>query len=104
MYENYRELKIERRGRILRITIENPPLNPTTPVSHRELSRIFEDINHDRETDVVVLTGAGERAFSAGGDVGKMVERYEKQTMPCGMTRWRKRATSSMACCGLKSR
>ncbi|MFM2100176.1 MAG: hypothetical protein RLZZ366_1715 [Pseudomonadota bacterium] len=77
MYEKYRELKIERRGRILVVTLDNPPLNPTTPVSHRELSQIFEDINHDRDTDVVVLTGAGERAFSAGGDVGKMVERYE---------------------------
>ena len=78
MYEKYRELKVERRGRILVVTIENPPLNPTTEVSHRELSRIFEDINHDRETDVVVLTGAGERAFSAGGDVAKMVERFEQ--------------------------
>jgi enoyl-CoA hydratase len=77
VYEKYRELKIERRGRILVITLDNPPLNPTTPVSHRELSQVFEDINHDRETDVVVLTGAGERAFSAGGDVSKMVERYE---------------------------
>ena len=78
MYEKYRELKIERRGRILVVTIDNPPLNPTTEVSHRELSKIFEDINHDRDTDVVVLTGAGERAFSAGGDVAKMVERYEQ--------------------------
>jgi enoyl-CoA hydratase len=77
VYEKYRELKIERRDRILVITLDNPPLNPTTPVSHRELSQIFEEINHDRDTDVVVLTGAGERAFSAGGDVGKMVERYE---------------------------
>jgi enoyl-CoA hydratase len=79
VYEKYRELKIERRGRILVITLDNPPLNPTTPVSHRELSQIFEEINHDRDTDVVVLTGAGERAFSAGGDVSKMVERYETQ-------------------------
>jgi enoyl-CoA hydratase len=79
VYEKYRELKIERRGRILVITLDNPPLNATTPVSHLELSQIFEEINHDQETDVVVLTGAGERGFSAGGDVARMVERYETQ-------------------------
>jgi enoyl-CoA hydratase len=79
VYETYRELKIERRGRILVITLDNPPLNAITPVSHLELSRIFEEINHDPDTDVVVLTGAGERGFSAGGDINRMVDRYEQQ-------------------------
>lgn len=78
MYEKYKELKISRRGRILTVTMDNPPMNATTPVSHRELAMIFEEINHDRDTDVVVLTGGGERAFSAGGDIVAMLDRYEK--------------------------
>lgn len=78
MYESYKELKIERRDRILVVTLDNPPMNTSTPVMHTELSRIFYDINHDPETAVVVLTGAGERAFSAGGDVNGMLDRIER--------------------------
>src|SRR6516164_6907994 len=77
MYEAYQALKLERRGRILVITLDNPPMNASTPGLHRELSRIFYDINDDADTAVVVLTGAGERAFSAGGDINLMARRQE---------------------------
>jgi enoyl-CoA hydratase len=75
MYENYKALKIERRGRVLVVTMDNPPMNSSTPEMHGELSHIFRTINRDHETAVVVLTGGGERAFSAGGDISRMVER-----------------------------
>ena len=77
MYENYEELQIEQRGKILVITMNNPPMNSSTPKSHTELSRIFEEINHDPSVNVVVLTGAGERAFSAGGDIDGMIDRIK---------------------------
>jgi enoyl-CoA hydratase len=76
-YETYSALRIERRGRILVITLDNPPMNAITPKMHEELSRIFGDINHDPEVGVVVLTGAGDRAFSAGGDIDNMIRRIE---------------------------
>ena len=77
MYEGIKNLKLEKRGTILVITMDNPPMNSPSPDDHTELSQIFELINHDRETNVVVLTGAGEKAFSAGGDIKRMMERYE---------------------------
>jgi enoyl-CoA hydratase len=77
MYESYQALKIERRGRVLWVTLDNPPMNAMTPAMHNELSRIFADINHDRETTVVVLSGGGAKAFSAGGDVNRMIQRIE---------------------------
>jgi len=77
MYERYQALKIERRGRVLWITLDNPPMNAIPPDMHNELSRIFTDINNDPETAVVVLTGAGEKAFSAGGDINRMITRIE---------------------------
>jgi enoyl-CoA hydratase len=77
VYENYSELKIERRGKILVVTLDNPPMNASTSGSHAELARIFEEINHDHETNVVVLTGTGTRAFSAGGDIDRMIERIQ---------------------------
>ena len=35
---------------------------------HKELAQIFDQIKYDDEAKVVVLTGAGDRTFSAGGD------------------------------------
>ncbi|MGH8444087.1 MAG: enoyl-CoA hydratase/isomerase family protein [Solimonas sp.] len=76
MYESYRSLKIERRGAILVVTLDNPPTNAADLGTHRELSTIFEDIAHDDETRVVVVTGAGSRAFSAGGDIDVMIDQF----------------------------
>ena len=71
MYESYKSLKFERRGKVLTVTIDNPPLNGVSPELHEELSCVFYDIARDPEASVVVLTGAG-RAFSAGGDIRAM--------------------------------
>ena len=58
--------------------MDNPPTNSMTPELHNELSRIFIDINRDAEAVVVVLTGAGERGFSSGGDPKNMARRIEE--------------------------
>lgn len=78
MYENIKGLKLERRGRVLVITIDNPPMNAMTPLMHTELSFIFGEINRDPDTAVVVLTGAG-KAFSAGGDVNALAAKAERK-------------------------
>ena len=67
-YEGYRTLRFERRGRVLRVTIDRPKaLNAVDDDMHEDLSRVFDEINRDEGCDVVVLTGAG-KAFCAGGD------------------------------------
>jgi enoyl-CoA hydratase len=80
MYDSYQLLKTERRGRVLIVTIDRPPLNASNMVMHRELSTIFFDIARDDETNVVVLTGAG-KAFCAGGDLNEMKKRMEDQRL-----------------------
>ena len=70
-YKNYHALKFERRGKVLIVTMDNPPLNAASPQLHEELSYVFYDIARDPDCSVVVLTGAG-RAFSAGGDIELM--------------------------------
>lgn len=76
MYEGYQQLRIERRGRILVVTMDNPPVNTVSVQMHGELSRIFFDINRDPEAAVVVLTGTG-KSFTSGGDIKAMRERLE---------------------------
>jgi len=78
MYETYEYLLIERRGRVLVVTMNNPPLNPMTPRLHYELSTIFRDIQRDDETAVVVLTGA-DRGFSAGGNINSLIAGLDDQ-------------------------
>ncbi len=72
LFTDYRSIKFVRRGRILEATLDRPEkLNAIDEVLHTELAKLFVDISHDSECDVVILTGAG-RAFSAGGDIDWM--------------------------------
>lgn len=65
---DYKCLDIGRRDRVLTITLNRPEkLNAIDGVLHEELSRVFDEVNRDRDVDVVILTGTG-RAFCAGGD------------------------------------
>jgi enoyl-CoA hydratase len=75
-YSAYKHLSIERRDRILTLTLNRPPMNPIHYELHEELSRIFYQVQVDHESDVVILTGAGE-VFSAGGDIPMMQKRID---------------------------
>jgi enoyl-CoA hydratase len=51
------------------ITLNDPPLNLNSPASLRELWETLEKLARDPRVRVLVLTGAGGRAFSAGSDL-----------------------------------
>jgi len=52
------------------MTINRPDvMNATNARLHWELTKIWDVIQHDDKTKNVVVTGAGDRAFSAGGDL-----------------------------------
>lgn len=73
-YAHYTEhLSIATEGRVLRVTLNNPEkLNANTGPMHWALSRLWDDVDADPEVLCVVFTGAGDRAFSAGGDPAQM--------------------------------
>jgi enoyl-CoA hydratase len=76
----YNALSFARRGRVLEITINRPEsLNAVDAELHTELARIFVELDEDRESDVIILTGAG-RAFCAGGDVNWMQDAIDDPT------------------------
>lgn len=55
--------------RVLQVSIERPPLNVLDLATLTDLDRIIAESAPDPSIDVVVLQGAGQRAFSAGVDV-----------------------------------
>ena len=70
-YEDYQHLLFDPQGGgVLLVTLNRPEvLNATNARMHYELTQVWATIDQDPETDVVVVTGAGDRAFSAGGDL-----------------------------------
>jgi crotonobetainyl-CoA hydratase len=62
--------RAERDGHVLTVTIARPEvMNAIHPPASRELSAVFDDFVADPELWVAILTGAGDRAFSAGNDL-----------------------------------
>ena len=67
---SFRFATYEKRGRIAYITINRPEvMNALHLEAHLELKEIWEDFRDDPEVWVAILTGAGDRAFSAGNDL-----------------------------------
>jgi cyclohexa-1,5-dienecarbonyl-CoA hydratase len=62
-------VQIDKSARTARLTIHRPPLNVLDIGLLRELDGILTQIESDTSLNIVVLRGAGERAFSAGVDI-----------------------------------
>jgi enoyl-CoA hydratase/carnithine racemase len=46
-----------------------------------DIRQALAEFRHDREVGVVVLTGAGERAFAAGVDIGELRQRIALEAL-----------------------
>ena len=65
-------ITIERRGRVAILTINRPDkLNALNSAVHREGIAALDELRADSEIRVVVITGAGEKAFIAGADISE---------------------------------
>jgi enoyl-CoA hydratase/carnithine racemase len=66
----YQFARFEKKGRIAVVTINRPErMNALHPPANFELHEIWNEFERDPELWVGVLTGAGDRAFSAGNDL-----------------------------------
>jgi enoyl-CoA hydratase/carnithine racemase len=73
---SYEFVTYEKRDRVATITLNRPQvMNALHLEAHLELKEIWEDFRDDPEVWVAILTGAGERAFSAGNDLKVTAER-----------------------------
>lgn len=90
----------EKKDRIAYITINRPEaMNAMDPETYTELSEAWSDVRDDPDVWVAIITGAGDRAFSAGADlkktIGRPVEAWhfwqtqEEQILNRGLEVWK---------------
>lgn len=66
--------KWEIRDRVAVITIDRPPMNTLSRDMLVELEGILDQVEPDEAVGCLLITGAGDRMFSAGADVSEFGE------------------------------
>jgi enoyl-CoA hydratase/carnithine racemase len=67
---DYQFCKVEREGRLTIVTLNRPEvMNALHAPAHIELAAVFDSFASDPEQWVAIVTGGGDRAFSAGNDL-----------------------------------
>lgn len=70
---SFENVLLERDGQVAVLTINRPKvLNALNEATLRDLDAALDQIEQDREIRVVIITGAGEKAFVAGADISFM--------------------------------
>ncbi len=69
---SYEHVEVRRDGHLLEVTINRPEArNALHPAANAELDEIFDAYFADADLWVAILTGAGDKAFSAGNDLAQ---------------------------------
>ncbi|MGC9323295.1 MAG: enoyl-CoA hydratase/isomerase family protein [Desulfomonilia bacterium] len=69
----YETLILEPREAVRILTLNRPPNNAVSYAMLQELDRVLDEVASDTDARVLVITGAGDRCFSAGMDVADAV-------------------------------
>jgi len=73
MAMTYENLIVEVRDRVARVTVNRPKvLNALNERTVREIHAAFRALRDNPDVGVVILTGAGEKAFVAGADINEL--------------------------------
>ncbi|HLB92712.1 MAG TPA: enoyl-CoA hydratase-related protein, partial [Terriglobales bacterium] len=71
----YETILLEKKNAIAYVTVNRPKvLNALNMATMQELGVAFQEIKTDAAIRVVILTGAGEKAFVAGADIGELAK------------------------------
>src|ERR1700747_2302999 len=72
---NFENILLEKKNSIAYVTVNRPKvLNALNMATMEELRSAFHDIKNDAAIRVVIFTGAGEKAFIAGADIGELAK------------------------------
>ena len=81
---NYKNIKTSLNNQLLEIYINRPDkMNAINPETSMELKHIFEQFKSNNKLKVAILSGSGEKAFSAGNDL-KHVRSDSDSKVPFG--------------------
>lgn len=70
---SFENILLEKQGSIATVTVNRPKaLNALNAATLKELGQVFGELGADDSVSVVILTGAGEKAFVAGADISFM--------------------------------
>lgn len=76
MGQSYENILVERRGRVAIITINRPEKRNALNIQTRaEGAAALDELRADDDVRVVIITGAGDKAFIAGADIAEFAER-----------------------------
>src|ERR1700686_4904910 len=71
----FQNILLEKKNAIAYVTLNRPRvLNALSLASVEELGVAFQEIKNDSSIRVAILTGAGEKAFVAGADIGELAK------------------------------
>jgi enoyl-CoA hydratase/carnithine racemase len=71
----YENLLLEKKNSIAYVTVNRPKvLNALNMATMEELRGAFIDVKNDSSVRVALLTGAGDKAFIAGADIGELAK------------------------------
>jgi enoyl-CoA hydratase len=74
--QSYETVLLDRRDRVAVITINRPEKRNALNIQTRaEGAAVLDELRADDSVRVVVITGAGDKAFIAGADIGEFAER-----------------------------
>lgn len=66
---DYKNLIVEKKDHICIVTINHAPVNAWNLATLEEFEQVVDDIENDIDTRVVIITGDGDKCFSAGFDI-----------------------------------
>jgi enoyl-CoA hydratase len=69
----FENLRLELRPPVAQVTLDRPKvLNALNAATLAEIGAVFENLSADPSVRVILLAGAGGRAFAAGADIGEL--------------------------------
>ena len=66
----YETLLVAREESFVVVTLNRPPANAISEPLMRDLDAVLSEVEHDETVRAVIVTGAGDRIFCAGADLG----------------------------------
>lgn len=65
----FEDIKVSRQGTVAILTLDRPKVNALRAQTMEELARAADEAQKDESVRVIIIAGAGEKAFSGGADL-----------------------------------